>query len=410
LLRIWQHRRFTANHTWYVNLAGHRLFVKASPNHVEAREERAGHVRLRAYYAVPRLHWARRVARWSVIAYDRWNHLGPDCGLLLDEITHADHANDMRRLDDCLTEVLSHYRSVIAGTLRPVTLADTIGKLYGDRAATDGRLDRYYRADTPWPLAIGGRAMRPSDLAALRLVVNGREHQLDFTSLIRWLRGQFAPHNPVWAAVTQGDPTDVNIGWSPAAGPIWFDYDTGGLNSLPGEFACFLLYQRLHGAWLTGHYNSTAFRDHLAALAPASLSEPVVHVVEGPSTLVIDYYHAPSPARTHVLRRYLDEIVHPLTHHLGISDLMDWLRPYLVMRLLAVYNLASLEPRDTAFSLALLADALDPSATLAQFLALAPNRREANDQCPVPSPSSPEPARASVRPSPHGWLPDVTCC
>jgi hypothetical protein len=44
-----------------------------------------------------------------------------------------------------------------------------------------------------------------------------------------------------------------------AGGPVWFDFDTGGLNALPGEFACFLLYQRLHGAWLTPRYNRAAF-------------------------------------------------------------------------------------------------------------------------------------------------------
>lgn len=53
---------------------------------------------------------------------------------------------------------------------------------------------------------------------------------------------------------------------------------------------------------------------------------------------------------------------------------MDWLRPYLVMRLLAVYPLGSLEPRDTALSLALLAEALNPATELPEFLALTPSR------------------------------------
>ena len=57
---------------------------------------------------------------------------------------------------------------------------------------------------------------------------------------------------------------------------------------------------------------------------------------------------------------------------------MAWLRPYLVMRLLAVYNLAELEPRDTAFSLALLAQALDPGTALLDFLALTPSDAEVN--------------------------------
>lgn len=58
---------------------------------------------------------------------------------------------------------------------------------------------------------------------------------------------------------------------------------------------------------------------------------------------------------------------------------MDWRRPYLVMRILAVYNLADLEPGDTALSLGLLAGALGPSTTLPGFLGLDPARSDAPD-------------------------------
>lgn len=378
MLQITNHRRFTANHTWHVDWAGHALFVKANPHHDEARAECAGHARLRAFYPVPRLRGARRVARWGLLVYDRWPHLGHDSGLLLDEITHADLTGDTRRLDACLTAVFSHYQHAISRTLRHTTNGETISKLYGDRAAPDGRLDRYYRTNAPWPITTGTRKIRPQDLVDLRLVINGRNHAVDFAELMLRLRVHFARHSPVWAAVTQGDPTDVNIGWSPAGGPVWFDYDTGGLNALPGEFACFLLYQRLHGAWLTPHYNGAAFRDHPSVLALASLTEPVVHVEYSRPSLAIDYRHTLSAARRHVLRRYLGEVIRPIAHHLGVDDLMAWLRPYLVMRLLAVYHLADLEPRDTALSLALLAQTLDPATALSEFLALTPSRTEAN--------------------------------
>jgi hypothetical protein len=374
MLRISNHRRFTANHTWHVDWVGRPLFVKANPHHGEARAECAGHARIRPYYPVPQLRGVRRVPHWTVLVYDRWPHLGLDRGLLLDEITYAELTGDLRRLDACLSDLFSHYRHVIGHTLRRTTNGETISKLYGDRAADDGRLDRYYRADAPWPLVPGTRRIRPSTLADLRLTVNGREHTVDFTDLMIRLRVQFARHGPVWAAVTQGDPTDINIGWSPAGGPIWFDYDTGGLNALPGEFACFLLYQRLHGAWLTPYYNGAAFHNHPSALAPASRAEPIVHTEHSGTSLTIDYQHTPTAARRHVLRRYLDEVVQPVARHVGVDDIMAWLRPFLVMRLLAVYNLAVLEPRDAALSLALLAEALDRATTLPDFLALAHSR------------------------------------
>jgi len=385
--RIGTHRRFTANHTWHVDWAGRQYFVKANPHSGEARGEREGHGRLRGLYSVPERRGDWRLGRWTVLAYDRWPHLGPDRGLLLDEITNADLTQDTSRLDACLDDVFRQYQGVLSRTLRLVTAAETIGKLYGHRAAAGGRLDQYYQADAPWPLPIGTTTVRPSDLAALRLVVAGKEHSLDFADLVARLRAHFTALEPVWAAVTQGDPTDINIGWSPAGGPVWFDYDTAGLNALPGEFACFLLYQRLHGAWLVPRYNRGAFRDHPRALGPASLTEPVVQAWRDGSSLVIDYRHDPSPARRHVLCRYLDDLVQPAADLLGIDDLLAWLRPYLAMRLLAVYNLTRLKAHDTALSLALLVQTLDRTATLPELLALVPHRTETSRPWSVPLPS-----------------------
>jgi hypothetical protein len=407
-IRIGHHRRFTANHTWHVDWRRQALFLKANPHHDEAMAECHGHAKISSHYPVPPLRGHRRVARWTLLVYDRWLHLGQDAGLLLDEISYADLTSDLVRLDRCLTDVLGHYAGTIAKTLRRTTNADTVSKLYGERAAPGGRLDSYYGADRPWLASEGSRRVRPSELAGLRLVVNGRRHDLDFANVVTWLRSAFSADRPVWAAITQGDPTDMNIGWSPQGGPVWFDYDTGGLNAIPGEFACFLLYQRLHGAWLTPHYNPAALRDHPAAIEAVVRCEPVVQMQHVPTSLTIVYRHRPSPARRHVMRRYLDEIVYPVANQLDISDLMEWLRPYLVMRLLAVYDLASLKPRDAGLSIGLLAEALAPTTTLPDFLALTQTRTEVTRPCLVPSPLSLELARASVPPSPHASLTATT--
>jgi hypothetical protein len=371
LVRITRHRRFTANHTWYVDWGRKQLFVKASPAPAEAQQECAGHSRLRDYYPVPRLRGTRRIGRWTILVYDRWPNLGSGRGLLLDEIVSADLDGELDLLDVCLDTVFSRYQRVIDHTLRRTTVAGTVTKLYGDRAAPGGRLDAYYRPNVPWLTDGNGWSLRPSELATTRLVVNGREYALDFGELMVWLRCSFAQHVPVWAALTQGDPTDINIGWSPEGGPVWFDYDTGGYNALAGEFACFLLYQRLHGAWLVPRYNSAAFRDHPATFSPAALATPNMHAQHGPGRLIIDYEHAPSPARRHVLRRYLNELVHPIAAELGIDEVIAWLRPYLVMRVLGVYHLGELTPSDTALCLALLAEVLDPATGPPGFFGLA---------------------------------------
>jgi hypothetical protein len=325
---------------------------------------------------VPTLRGSHRVGPWTVLVYDRWLHLGINRGLLLDEIVDAEQTGESRRLDACLSDVLGHYHRVMNATVRRARVSETIGKLYGDRVATGGRLDRYYLADQPWHLG-HGRDVRPSRLADLTTIVNGRELTVDFADTMNRIRQWFAPPTTVWAAVTQGDPTDLNIGWSPTGGPIWFDYDTGGLNALAGEFACFLMYQRLHGAWLTPRHNPHAFRDHPAALAHTTRPQAAVHIGLSRTALAIDHQHAASSARQHVMRRYLDMIIRPLTRQLDVPDVMAWLRPYLVMRVLGVYGLGTLAPDEVGVSLALLAEALDPATTLPAFLALSPTFNEA---------------------------------
>lgn len=373
-LKITAHRRYTRNHTWHIDVAGRALFVKASPDPAEARAERVGHARINGYYPVPALRAALRAGPWTLIAYDRWPPSGHAGSLLLDEITRADASGDTSRLDACLDDMLTRYRDVIGSTLQQARNAETVTKLYGDRAAPGGRLDAYYLSGRPWQLADDTPPLCPSELPALRVAVNGREHAIDLGAVTAWLRGCLASERHVWAALTQGDPTDLNIGWSPSSGPVWFDYDTAGLNALPGEFACFLLYQRLHGAWLTPHYNPAAFRDHPQSLAPPSKTPPKLSVTVAPPVLQIDYRHEPSPARKHVIRRYLNEIVYPAAARLGIRDLIRWLRPYLVMRLLTVYDLATLEPGDAALSLALLAQALAPATSVEGLLSLTAQR------------------------------------
>lgn len=369
MLSVSDHRRFTANHTWRIDGSGRSWFVKINPNRSEADAEVAGHTRIRGFYPVPRLFWTARLGRWTFLVYEHRLNIDQGDQLLLDEITRTDQSRDSGQLDKCLAAVVSHYRHVIYRTLCRVSTEATVGKLYGDRIAPRGRLDLYYGRDRPWQLP-GRIAVRPSELARHHVVVNGREYRLDFSRIVTWLRTHFSTKNAVWAAITQGDPTDLNIGWSGTDGPVWFDYDTGGYNAVAGEFACFLFYQRLHGAWFTPRYNRAAFRDHPQALEQVDSAEPFVRVERHGSVLTIEYRHVPSSARRHTILRYLNELVLPVADRLGVDDIMEWLRPYIVMRLLGVYDITSLEAPDAAISLAILAQTMHPSTELANILSV----------------------------------------
>ncbi len=369
-VRISHYRKYTANRTFYLDHSSRELFVKINPNPHEASAELAGHQLLERWYPVPALVWHRSWPRLAVTIYERHGGGATDQGLLLDHINAADQRGQASSLSDFFDQVLLSYRTVIGQTIRLAPSKDTNGKLYGQRLAPGGRVDCYYQSDRPLLLIAGSDPLRLSDLAQTTLIVNGKEHRIDLDSTVGRMRHDLDSRRLVWSAVTQGDPTDFNIG----SGPVWFDYDTAGLNALAGEFACFLWYQLLQGGWLTPRYNSRAFADHPRSLSLLSVGRPVVHFArDGRHGLVIDYEHRPSPARRYLLDRYLDELVDPVVGEIGVEDQLAWLRPYLVLRIIGVYNLCDLAPADAALSLAYLARVLSPQTELRSLLG-APRR------------------------------------
>jgi hypothetical protein len=355
-LRIGPVRRFTRNLLCPVDLLGRPLLLKYTRNPTEAREEIRGHTRLARHYRVPALRTHLRVPGGHLLAYERLPG-GTDQGLLLDLLNADDPSSDLHTYMDQLTTA---YREVILATAWPTDPAHVVRKLYWDRAAPGGRLDAYYKG-TDFLVADGLVDVPVSRLDTYTLNINGRRYHLDWASALRWLRAHFATAEPVWAALTQGDPTDVNL-----AHPLaWFDYDTAGMNSIPGEFANFLWYASTLGGWLVPTYNPAAFADHAATFAHVPANTPEIRradVDPATSTIRIDYAPRISAPRRTAVTTYWNHLVRPIAHRLWPSeDLANLLRPYLAMRILGVYNLADLAPEDRLVLLARLAEAMSPA-------------------------------------------------
>ncbi|MGW4229543.1 hypothetical protein ACWEF9_09740 [Streptomyces sp. NPDC004980] len=354
-LRIGPVRRFTRNLLCPVDFLGRPLLLKYTRDPAEARKEIRGHGRLARHYRVPALHAHLRVPGGHLLAYERLPG-GTDQGLLLDLLNTDEPSSGLR---DYMDQLTTTYREVILTTARPTDPTRVVRKLYGDRAAPGGRLDTYY-AGKDFPVADGLIDIPVSRLGTYTLSINGRRHHMDWAATLRWLRTHFASAEPVWAALTQGDPTDVNL-----AHPLaWFDYDTAGVNSIPGEFANFLWYASTLGGWLVPTYNPAAFTDHLATFDRVPANTPEVGraaVDHTTSTIHIDYTPRLAAPRRAAVTAYWDRLVQPVADRLWPgADLSNLLRPYLAMRILGVYNLADLVPEDRLVLLARLAEAMSP--------------------------------------------------
>ncbi|GAA3925270.1 hypothetical protein GCM10022244_38460 [Streptomyces gulbargensis] len=356
LLRLGPVRRFTRNLLRPVDLLGRPLLLKYTRDPAEAREEIRGHARLSRHYRVPALHAHLRVPGGHLLTYERLPG-GTDQGLLLDLLNADEPSSDLRSYMDELTAA---YREVILTTAWPTEPTHVVRKLYWDRAAPGGRLDTYY-AGKDFLVADDLIDIPVSRLGTYTLNINGCRHHLDWAASLRWLRAHFATAEPVWAALTQGDPTDVNL-----AHPLaWFDYDTAGMNSIPGEFANFLWYASALGGWLAPTYNPAAFADHPATFDHVPANTPEIRRAEvdhTTSTIHIDYTPRVSAPRRTAVTAYWNQLVQPIADRLWPGeDLANLLRPYLSMRILGVYNLADLALENRLVLLARLAEAMSPA-------------------------------------------------
>ena len=348
LLTVGEVRRFTRNTVREVDVLHCPLLIKRMPNHHEARAEHHGWRVLREHYPVPRLHARLRLPGASFLVYERWgNPTGPRT--FLDILNGGDPAV----IDAYMLTLTETYRDVMLRTAHLAHPRTLVGKLYHDRAAPSGRLDTYY-ADRSFEIA----GIDVQELADYTLIINGRERRIDWDATLSWLSTWALDPAPQWSAITQGDPTDVNL----AAPLALFDYDTAGRNAVCGEFANFCWYTGFLGGYIVPRANPAAFTAAPTTFDLLPLNAPAAHAVtddRAARRLAIDLVWRPAPARQAANRLYWDNLVAPAWKQLaGDEKIDDALRPYLALRILGVFNLADLEPLDRLALFTCLAECL----------------------------------------------------
>ncbi|WP_028650001.1 hypothetical protein [Nocardiopsis sp. CNT312] len=353
---------FTRNRLYPIDTPRRRLIAKCMPDHGEARAEARGHRLLRAWYPAPELHCRLRLPGHTVLVYERLP-AGTDHGLLLDLLNTPDDG-DHSALDAYMRHLTDTYLRVFTRTAKLSPPSALVGKLYRDRAAPGGRLDHYY-AHHDIPLTAAADGARLSDLARTGLYVNGDHHRLDWAKTISWLRGAF--HTPVWSAISQGDPTDVNL----AVPLAWLDYGTAGRNAIAGEIANFMFSTAVLGGWLVPTLNPQAFTQHPATFDRLPENTPRISTRSSSGTPHIRFTDRLTRARRRALSRYWELLATPLAARYFPGDAFaEALRPYLAMRIIAVFDLAHMPLDMRLYLIAKLALCTAPDFSPARFFDL----------------------------------------
>ncbi|GAA1774345.1 hypothetical protein [Luedemannella helvata] len=252
-------------------------------------------------------------------------------------------------------------------TGRQAALADCVPALYLERLRPGGRLDTWYRPDTN--IAIGPTVVTVADLARMGLIIDGVTHRIDLGELIADTRRALAPSSRWMTAITQGDPTEPNIGQP----RLWLDFEHAGRNTLAGDVAILLWYLLGMGGWLVPTYQPATYRrtlrHHLNPISTPrarhlALSAPQRHLEVSYEWNVGAGRAAALTALAIALRGQLGAACAE-----GHANLMYALRPYLICRILGVIDLCAMAGADTVVCLAKLAQLRQPGLTLDDLLA-----------------------------------------
>lgn len=297
----------------------------------------------------------------DVFASERCQYLLGDC------ITMADHSLiSPDRATELITGVVHDLARCVELTAANAPLHQCVPALYTHRCRPGGRLETWYTPATR--VRLGPTEMALRDLRHVNLEINGQPHRLDWAEMTTRVRAQLSPSTCWLTAVTQGDPTEPNIAYP----LLWLDFEHAGRNTIAGEIANLLWYLLAMGGWLVPRYEPEVYartlRRPLPPLVTPQLTELAIYGTH--NTVKVSYDWQLGPARAEAIGALLAAVQDHLDPVLGESstNLLDLLRPFLIMRILTVLPLAAMHADDALLCLAKLAQLQDPNLTLNRFL------------------------------------------
>lgn len=322
------------------------------------------------HLTVPRLIESAQAGGQGIVSYEHVFETGR-CQLLLgDVISAADHGMlRVAKVNALIDAVCRELCLAAEHTSGHVRLDECVPALYADRLRKGGRIDQWYLqrpGRSAVQLAVGG----PTDLrdySGWHLRVNDRTYAFDLPCVIAAIRGELSPASQWETALTQGDPTEPNIG-EPMC---WLDFEHAGRNVLAGEVANLLWYLLGMGGWLVPRYQPATYTRTLRLALPP-VTTPVIGDVDisvRRRCAELTYTWRTGPGRHAAIKRLLTWLAGDLGAVLGCAptDMPALLRPFLILRILGVIPGRSLDRMDALLMLAKVAEASDPEMVLSEF-------------------------------------------
>jgi hypothetical protein len=267
-----------------------------------------------------------------------------------------------------LNDLIAHYLAVISKTLEKRDRTERNTALYEKRLHLGGRIDCFYKDINLRTLSNGKHALSVSEFDQYRFIINGVSYSFDWNRCINSLREHFDVLNHTWTAITQGDPTAVNIGYP----LVWMDFENSGHNAIFGEFANFCWDTYVLGGYLVPKYGARSIRDHPATLRFAFLNAPTIERFEidhQSKRIFVDYRMVLPSARRVILKKYFEGLMTPVIAQTNPAGWQCEFAQYLSLRIIGVYDIFAMSSWDLLFSLVKLIEAQDKDFDFTKFFA-----------------------------------------
>ncbi|MET4424255.1 hypothetical protein [Bradyrhizobium sp. RT3a] len=310
----------TSSQARIVYLGGQRgLVLKLMPS-ARTYEEVSRYASVASHIPTPRLICSARLGGKGAILYERARSLGNGFELLAD----AFFQKNERIVRSIISEVLDTYASLIDRTLLWQDRTEANLVYFDDRIRSDRLTDWYLNASPFHNFVVSSESngFRVNLLEILEYLIEWAEHPL-----------------PTFSILSQGDPTEVNIGV-----PLcFFDFWAAGRNPVLGDMANLVWSIHAQGGYFAPIYNPVAveFRSFVDRSIERNRPQISFEIDERKRTIEVRGRIIPDDCRRVALSLFVDSALWASTRKLFLARGLNAeaeILPYLLCRVLFVFD------------------------------------------------------------------------
>ena len=254
---------------------------------------------------------------------------------------------------DNVTRLLKKTEAILRGmgevykrslTSEPIIFEGANDKFFYERIKDKGRVDQLY-LEKKFKF-VGGIDFDFDELLEYKISINNGTQSPKLKELIVKAKEDLSPQKKRYFVVSQGDPTETNL----SVNGTFFDFETGGYNSLVQDLAIFSCYNYFGGHYVAPKYSSLDFyleaEDVNRFIATVSAR---VDIDEQNKVLKTQAEFKPPSLKSTIFRQFIDYVVRPIEEGISQEDqelLVEQLKSAILLRIIGVKDILKFSEKD----------------------------------------------------------------